>query len=321
MKAIKLVSLLVISLVTSAQNNQSLICEQDAAFMSSCVMESRVFKPGVKVGFFEDCTNDASPSKLFNYDPVPEDNIKAHFEDNGIPQNKLKDLILTVTGIENLYSDKNRRPLTFFIADGSDGNKYRYYISMPYDTINPTTTTNWCTYLVEEHEKFSALIGRTIYGKGNLWSERRDDGQFETIWGTKYHPLEVTGIIPWRGSSLGAYYIRFKPQGSDKEYYRYCENSEEFFNMIFTFCDPRESFKNIKNKDWEAIKKGIPEAGMKKEILELTLGKPSSVSTYKTNKDDVELWFYKNVMGKSYQIILKKDKVDSISSSESNRRF
>ena len=321
MKTVKLISLLVISLVTNAQNNPSLVCEQDRVFMSSCVMESRVFKPGVKVGFFEDCTNNTNPSKLFNYDPVPEDNIKAHFEDNGIPQNKLKDLILTVTGIENLSSDKNRRPLTFFIADGSDGNKYRYYISMPYDTINPTTTTNWCTYLVEEHEKFSKLIGRTIYGKNNLWSERKQNGQFETIWGIKYHPLEVTGIIPWRGVSLGAYYIRFKPQGSDKEYYRYCENSEDFFNMIFTFCDPKESFKNIKSKDWEAIQKGIPETGMKKEILELTIGKPDNVSTYKTNKDELELWYYKNILGKSYQIVFKKDKVDSISSSESNRRF
>ena len=122
------------------------------------------------------------------------------------------------------------------------------------------------------------------------------------------------------GVFSGAYYIRFKPQGSDKEYYRYCENSEEFFNSIFTFCDPKHSFKDINNKDWEAIQNGIPKAGMKKNILELTLGSPDNVSTYSTNKENMELWYYKNVMGKSYQILLKKDKVDSITSSEYNRR-
>ena len=321
MKITKLILLLVISFAINAQSNQELICEQDAAFISSCVMESRVYKPGVKVGFFEDCTNSASPSKLFNYEPVPKENVKEFFEDTGLPQNKLKNLILTVTGVENIFYDSNRRPLTFFIADGSDGKKYRYYLTMVDDTINPSSSNSWCTYLVEEHEKFSQLIGRTIYGKSNLWSDRKADGQFETIWGMKYHPLEVTGIIPWKGVSLGAYYIRFKPQGSDKEYYRYCENSEDFFNMIFTFCDPKESFKNIKNKDWEAIQKGIPETGMSKDILGLTLGKPDNVSTYKNNKDELELWYYKNVMGKSYQIVFKKDKVDSISSNESNRRF
>ena len=321
MKVVKLISLLMMSLVTYAQNDTEIFCEQNATFLSSCVMESRVFKPGVRVGFFEDCTNSASPSKLFYFEPIPEEKIKQHFEDNGIPQNKLKDLILTVTGIENISYDSKRRPLTFFVADGSDGSKYRYHISSPDDTINPSIGISYCIYLVEEHEKFSKLIGRTIYGMNNLWSERKSDGQFETIWGIKYHPLEVTGIIPWKGVSLGAYYIRFKPQGSDKEYYRYCENSEDFFSMFFSFCDPKELFKEIKGKDWEAIQKGIPETGMKKEILELTLGRPNNVSTYKSNKDDLELWYYKNIMGKSYQIIFKKDKVDSISSSESNNRF
>ena len=321
MKTIQFISLLMISLTVNAQNNSSLVCDQDATFISSCVMESRVFKPGVKVGFFEDCTTSTTPSKLFDYDPVPKEKIKEFFEDTGIPSNKLKDLILTVTGVENISYNSNRRPLTFFIADGSDGKKYRYYLTMVDDTISPSSSTSWCTYLVEELEKFSKLIGRTIYGKNNLWSDRKNDGTFETIWGMKYHPLEVTGIIPWKGVSLGAYYIRFKPQGSDKEYYRYCENSEDFFNLIFTFCDPKESFKDIKNKDWESIQKGIPEAGMKKDVLELTLGKPDNVSTYKTNKDEMELWYYRNVMGKSYQILFKKDKVDSISSSESNRRF
>ena len=320
MRILIFISLLVISLVANAQNNSELICEQDAAFISSCEMESRVIKSGVKIGFFEDCTNSASPSKLFDYEPVPTEKIREHFEDNGIPQNKLKDLILTVTGIENISYQSNRRPLTFFIADGSDGKKYRYHLTSPDDTIKPSSSTTWCIYLVEEHEKFSKLIGRTIYGMNNLWSDRKDVDKFETIWGTKYHPLEVTGVIPWRGVSFGAYYIRFKPQGSDKEYYRYCENSEEFFNMVFTFCDPKESFKNISKKEWEAIQKGTPETGMKKEIVAFALGKPDNVSSYKSNKDDLELWYYRNVMGKSLQIIFKKDKVDSISSSESNRR-
>ena len=109
MKILKFISLLVISLVANAQNNSELICEQDAAFISSCVMESRVFKPGVKVGFLDDCTNSMSPSKLFDYEPVPTEKIREHFEDNGIPQNKLKDLILTVTGIENISYKSNRR--------------------------------------------------------------------------------------------------------------------------------------------------------------------------------------------------------------------
>ena len=321
MKIVKLISLLVISLAIRAQDDSELFCDQDAAFISSCEMESRVIKPGVKIGFIDDCTNSASPSKLFNYDPVPTEKIKEHFEDNGIPQNKLKDLILTVTGIENISYESKRRPLTFFIADGSDGKKYRYYLTSPGDTLKPSTSLTWCIYLVEEHEKFSKLIGRTIYGMNNLWSDRKAADKFETVWGTKYHPLEVTGIIPWRGLSVGAYYIRFKPQGSDKEYYRYCENTLEFFEKFFTFCDPKELFENINKKDWEAIQKGIPETGMKKEIVELTIGKPDNVSSYKSNKDDLELWYYKNIMGKSYQIIFKKDKVDSISSSEGSRRF
>ena len=321
MKIIKLISLLTISLVVNAQYNTDGICEQNVAFISSCVIESRVFKPGMKLGFFEECTIGTSNSKLFDYEPVPKENIKTYYEDKGIPQNKLKDLILTVTGIENISYDSKRRPLTFFVADGSDGNRYRYYLSMPDDTINPSMGISWCLYLVEEHEKFSKLIGRTIYGMNNLWSERKDVDKFETVWGTKYHPLEVTGIIPWRGLSIGAYYIRFKPQGSDKEYYRYCENSEEFFNMVFTFCDPKELFENIKGKDWESIQKGTPETGMKKEILELTIGKPNNVSTYKSGKKDLELWYYKNIFGKSYWITFDKDKVESISTNESNRRF
>jgi hypothetical protein len=295
-------------------------CSQDADFIKSCVIESRIFKPGMKFGFLEDCTKETGNSKLFHYDSIPAEITKRYYDDNGIPSKQLNDLTLTVTGIENLPY-RTKRPLTFIIADGSDGNRYRYFISSSSDTLNPSASSEWCLYLVEELEMFSKLIGQTIYGKRNLWSDRAENGEFITVWGTKYSPLKVTGLIPGRGTFSGAFYIRFKTQGTDKEYYRYCENSEEFFNSIFTFCDPKDSFKNINNKDWEAIQNGIPKAGMKKEILELTLGKPDKISTYSTNKEDMELWYYRNVMGKSYQILFKKDKVDSISSSEYNSRY
>jgi|GEM_PF-4672816 len=319
MKAIKIITLLLVSVVAGAQNDPTLVCENDASFISSCIMESRVFKPGVKVGFLDECTNDSyNKSKLFLYESVPQTITKEYFEDNGIPQNQLKDLTLTVTGIENLQYRDNRN-LTFFIADGSDGKKYRYYLVGVSDTVNPSSTDINCIYLVEEHEKFSKIIGQTIYGKNNLWSDKTESGELKTIWGKKYYPLQVTGIIPARGLFLGAYFIRFKPKGSDNEYYKFCENSE-FFYTIFTLCDPRDSFRNIKDKDWEALQKGEPETGMKKDILELTLGKPDYVSTYKTNNDEQEVWLYRNLGGKSYQIVIKKDKVESFSSGEFNRR-
>lgn len=315
-KIVIVTSLLIMSLVVNAQN-----CVQDTEFMKSCIIGSRVFKPGMKIGFLEDCIKETfRQSKLFHYDSIPAEITKRYYEDNGMPQSQLKDLVLTVTDIENLPY-RTKRPLTFLVADGSDGNRYRYYLSSISDTLNPSASNEWCIYLVEELEKFSKLIGQTIYGKHNLWSERTENGEFKTVWGSKYIPMEVTGMIPARGTFAGACYIRFKPEGYDKEYYRYCENSEEFFNSIFTFCDPKDSFREIKQKDWEAIQKGLPETGMKKEILELAVGKPDHISTYQTNKNTYELWYYKNLMGKSYEILLDKDKVESVSSSENNRRY
>ncbi len=316
MKTLIFTSLLMMSLGVNAQN-----CIQDSEFMKSCNIESRVFKPGVKIGFLEDCINETfRQSRLFHYDSIPAEITKRYYEDNGLPQSQLKDLMLTVTGIERLPY-RAKRPLTFLIADGSDGNRYRYYLSSMNDTLNPSVSHEWCIYLVEELERFSKLIGQTVYGKHNLWSERTENGEYKTVWGLKYIPLKVTGMLPARGTFAGACYIRFKPEGYDKEYYRYCENTEEFFNSIFTFCDPKDSFGDIGKKDWEAIQKGIPEAGMKKEILELAIGKPDHISTYQTNKDSYELWYYRNVMGKSYEVILVKDKVESVSSSTNNRRY
>ncbi|MDR0428254.1 MAG: hypothetical protein LBH12_06585 [Dysgonamonadaceae bacterium] len=317
MKAVFVIVFLSISSILI--NAQS--CIQDTEFIKSCTIESGVFKPDMKIGFLEDCIKETyRQSKLFYYDSIPAEITKRYYEDNGLPQSQLKDLILTITGIENLPY-RTKRPLTFLIADGNDGNRYRYYLSSTSDTLNPSASNEWCVYLVEEHERFSKLIGQTIYGKQNLWSEKTEDGEYKTVWGVKYSPLKVTGIIPWRGTFSGAYYIRFKPEDSEKEYYRYCENSEEFFNSIFTFCDPKDSFEDIKKKDWEAIQSGLPEAGMSKDMLTLTMGEPDNVSTHQTNKETHELWYYKNVAGRSYRILLSKDKVESISSSERSRWY
>ncbi|MDR2916353.1 MAG: hypothetical protein LBV74_16255 [Tannerella sp.] len=322
MKTNVLFILLTLAFAAKAQDDQIFVCEDDRKFTSSCLLESRVFEPGTKFGFIENCTYGGSNSKLFLYDAMPQEITKSHLDDNGIPYKQLDNLILTVTGIENIPNKNGRRPFTFVVAKGNDGKKYRYYLSSPSDTIKPTTSGTGCIYLVKELEKFSKLIGRTLYLKNNLWSDKKADGKYETAWGMKYFPLEVTGITPASGLNLGAYYIRFKPKGSSKEYYRYCENSDNFFYSILTLCDPKDIFKefNFSEKEWAAIQKGIPEAGMNKEILELCLGKPDGVSTHSTEKENQELWYYRNVLGKSYYIVLTEDKIESISTSEYNRR-
>ena len=51
---------LLFSIRVEAQN-----CNQDADFIKSCVIESRIFKPGKKIGFLEDCTKNVS-NKLWS---------------------------------------------------------------------------------------------------------------------------------------------------------------------------------------------------------------------------------------------------------------
>jgi len=311
MKILILTLLLVMQFVINAQN-----CIQDTEFLESCKI-SGIIEPDMKIGFLEDYTKEGTmTSPLFAYDSISAEVTRSDLEKKGITRDRLKDLILTVTSIENIPHRKNK-PFTFFVADGSDGKRYRYYISMATDTLQPTFSFLWGVYSVDEYEKFSKLINQTVYGKDNFWSEIKD-GSVTHNHGKKYYPLKVTGLVPTRGGTGGAFFVRFKPENMEQEYYRYCENSDVFYS-IFTLCNPRESHENIKNKEWEAIQQGMAEVGMKKEILELAMGKPDHVSTYQENKKELELWYYKNVMGKSYQIIINKNKVESISNSENRR--
>lgn len=137
----------------------------------------------------------------------------------------------------------------------------------------------------------SLLTGRKVWTKSRL----RYSPEGNAVQGFKFEPVTISRVTA--GNSLFPLVVEFDSHLTGNSFcymgIRSASGTESrTFPDLFLLSDPKERYKNISEKAWDAICSGKLVAGMTKEECRLAMGTPSDVSSGHDWNATYDLWKY-----------------------------
>ena len=173
--------------------------------------------------------------------------------------------------------------------------KYYFKTGKSREEIMNSSYTPLLPMLVSDEDISKArqlLVGKTLYTRPATWV----DSIGNTSSNRRYCPVKIVDIQP--GNSIYPIALVFKDETSST--YRIFGSLTQTsrmqaatFDRLFTFDNPRCSYKDIPDKHWRLITLGRVTEGMTKEECRLSLGSPQNAREIPTYSGLKEEWFYR----------------------------
>lgn len=133
------------------------------------------------------------------------------------------------------------------------------------------------------------LKGRNVWTRSALWYDNNQNYKK----GKKFYKVEIDDISA--GNNFFPLRVEFS-NGEDRGYFLMnlgnSGNESRNFGKLFSLTDPKESYKNITEENWEAIQSEQVRIGMTKEECRLARGNPSDVDLGHNYSNTMEIWLY-----------------------------
>lgn len=206
-----------------------------------------------------------------------------------IPQKQLQGTYLTFTGIETGGVLDNRDVVTLIFTDGE--NRYCYFTNKEKQDLSPGFQV---PFLIDEDMVKAVseqIVDKTLYTRTRLWYDAHTGQMIDR---RQYIAVKVDSVMP--GNDVLPLKVYFTTQDTrERAMLRIsCGKSvrSRDFDAVFSLQDPRVTFSEIDDLNWQKIVNGKVAPGMNKQECRLAKGAPKQIVSVPSHDGLGEYWYY-----------------------------
>lgn len=201
----------------------------------------------------------------------------------------LQGTYLTFSGIETGGVLDNREVVTLIFSDGE--HEYRYFTNKEIQELSPSFQV---PFLIDDDivKAVAAQIsGQTLYTRTRLWYDIHTHQMKDC---RQYIAVKVDSVAPGDDVlPLNVYFTTLDTH--EKAMLRIaCGKNvrSRDFDAVFSINNPRETFSEIEEENWQKITMGKVAIGMTKQECRLAKGAPKQIVSIPSHDGLGEYWYY-----------------------------